>query len=79
MAQSVHPLFDINIADPAVETVLTLVSASEETAILVRAETDALAGETRQILKANIALMVTPASSQEAAQAAVALARRLRL
>ena len=79
MAQPVHPLFDIEITDPAVEAVLMLLSASEETAIRIRTEIEALAGETRQILEANLALMVTPASSQEAVDAAVALARRWRL
>ena len=79
MAQPDHSLFDVDIADPAVEAVLTLLSASEETAIRIRAETEALEGETRQILQANLVLMVTPASSQEAVHAAVALAKRLRL
>ena len=72
-------LLDIEIADPAVEAALTVLTVSEETAILVRAETEALASETRQILEANLALMVTATSSQKAAQAAVALARHWHL
>ena len=79
MPQPDTTLLDINVADPAVEAVLTMLTASAETAMRVRAETEALAGETRKILIANLALMVTPASSREAAQAAVALARRWRL
>ena len=72
-------LLDIEIADPAVEAALTMLTISEETAILVKAETASLAGETRQILKANLALMVTSTSPEEAVRAAVALARRWRL
>ena len=79
MPQPDTTLLDINVADPAVEAVLTMLTASAETAMRVRAETEALAGETRKILIANLALMVTPASSRGAAQAAVALARRWRL
>ena len=79
MPQPDTALLDIDIADPAVEAILTMLTASAETAMRVRAETDVLAGETRRILRANLALMVTPTSSQEAAQAAVALARRWRL
>ena len=79
MAQSVHPLFDIEITDPAVETVLALLSASEATVICIGTETEALAVETRQILKANLALMVTSTSPEVVAHSAVALARRWRL
>ena len=72
-------LLDIEIADLAMEAALMVLTVSAETAILMRAETEVIASETRQILKANLALMVTPTSSQDAVQAAVALARRWRL
>ena len=79
MVQPDGLLLDIEIADPAVQAALAVLTVSEKTAILVMAETEALAGETRLILEANLALMVTPASSEEAVQAAIALARRWRL
>ncbi|RYF41145.1 MAG: hypothetical protein EOO38_21035 [Cytophagaceae bacterium] len=79
MTQSDHPLFDVDIADPAVEAVLTMLTASAELAIRVRAETEALEGETRQIVKANLALMMAPLLSQDTVQAAIASARRWRL
>ncbi|RZA30616.1 MAG: hypothetical protein EOP02_00950 [Proteobacteria bacterium] len=79
MPQPDNVLLDINVTDPTVEAALTVFTVSEKAAILVRAETEMLAGETRQIVKANLALMVTPASSQKAVQDAVALAKRWRL
>ena len=79
MPQPDDIILAIEIADPAVEAALMVLTVSEETAILVRTETEAPAGETRQILKANLALMVTSTSPEEAAHAAVALARRWRL
>ena len=72
-------LLNIEIADPAVEAALTALTVSQEMNIRVRAETEVLADETRQILKANLALRVTPTSSQEAVHTAVALAKRWRL
>jgi hypothetical protein len=79
MAQLDDMLRDIEIADPAVEAALTALNVAEEMAILLRAETKIFEGETRQILKANLALRDTSLSSLEVAQAAIALARRWHL
>ena len=79
MLQPNYPPLDIEITDPAVEATLIVLTVSAELASRLRAETEVIADETRQILNANLALMVTPASSQKDAQDAVALARRWRL
>ena len=72
-------LLGVAIADPAVEAVLSTLTVTEEMATRVRAETELLEGETRQILVANRALRETVLSSAETVQVAVALARRWRL
>lgn len=57
MLQPDEMLRDVEIDDPAVEAALAALIAAEEMATLVRAETEVLESETRQVLKANHALM----------------------
>ena len=80
MLQPDEMLWDVEIDDPAVEAALAALIAAEEMAALVRAETEVLESETRQVLKANHVLMEAAClPSLEAAQAAIMLARRWRL
>ena len=79
MHQPDDMLQDVELADPAVEAALTALTLAEEIAALVRAETEMLEGETRQILTYNHVLMETALPSMEATQAFIALARRWRL
>ncbi|MDB5965812.1 MAG: hypothetical protein JWQ72_2312 [Polaromonas sp.] len=79
MLQLDDMLQNIEITDQTVVAALTALTLAEEIATLVRAETEMLEGETRQILTSNLALMETVLSSLEAAQATVVLAKRWHL
>lgn len=79
MTQLNDMLPDIEIADPAVEAVLSTLSVTEEMAFRFRVETEMFESETRQILLANHVLKETALSSVGAVEAAVALAKRWRL